>query len=309
MKTSHLSEKGLSITRASVISNWCNQKRLEYKTLFESYTNTSKSLTYDGETLQLTRPNSIPSNIEELVLKQCKYNACQAFLMENISAKDALLKEVQSMSADTSHLSSPIPPIEEKVVLLPKVDEDWGWSQLSKEEIAEFLENQAYAANIGQFIHNNSPIAKLREALPKTQLIEWEELETGKKTPVRVELHHTPEYLFSLHEKFAKLHYEYEGKVNYFKAKVRNLLTMENARIAGINNTNTIKVQARNKALRLQYEEELKSYLEKVEECKVEFEIWRQAEIKRIAALRISVDPLFQETIDEFLNEVGEEQS
>ena len=48
---------------------------------------------------------------------------------------------------------------------------------------------------------------------------------------------------------------------------------------------------------------------EVVEECKVEFEIWRQAEIKRIAALRISVDPLFQETIDEFLNEVGEEQS
>jgi hypothetical protein len=93
---------------------------------------------------------------------------------------------------------------------------------------------------------------ELRSELPTIKTLEWIEVESGKKTPLKVSVHHTSEELGVLHEKLAATHRNHEQRVNYFKAKVKNLVTSENARIAKENavkeasvneiNQNTISV-------------------------------------------------------------------
>jgi hypothetical protein len=72
----------------------------------------------------------------------------------------------------------------------------------------------------------------LRAELPTIKTLEFMEIEVGKKTPMKVSVHHTSEQLLAIHEQLAALHRGYEQKVNYFKAKVKNSVTSENARIA-----------------------------------------------------------------------------
>jgi hypothetical protein len=72
----------------------------------------------------------------------------------------------------------------------------------------------------------------LRAELPTIKTLEFMEIEVGKKTPMKVSIHHTSEQLLEIHEQLAALHRGYEQKVNYFKAKVKNSVTTENARIA-----------------------------------------------------------------------------
>jgi hypothetical protein len=112
------------------------------------------------------------------------------------------------------------------------VNEKWGWDQLTVAEYNEFLEAEAFAAHIGQFIHKGGKLDQLRAELPTIKTLEFMEIETGKKTPMTISVHHKADDLMELHEELAGLHRGYEQKVNYFKAKVKNAVTAENARIA-----------------------------------------------------------------------------
>ncbi len=56
--------------------------------------------------------------------------------------------------------------------------------------------------------------------------LEFMEIETGKKTPLKVTIHHTPEQLLEIHEELAALHRGYEQKVNYFKSKVKAFVSL-----------------------------------------------------------------------------------
>lgn len=96
-------------------------------------------------------------------------------------------------------------------------------------------------------------------------------------------------------------------RVNYFKAKVKNLVTEENARISKENALGQAEVNKANEALRLEYTNKHLAYMEMVKVEREQFEAARQAEIQSTAALRISVDPRFQETIDRFLKQLDPE--
>jgi uncharacterized protein YlxW (UPF0749 family) len=133
-------------------------------------------------------------------------------------------------------------------------------------------------------------------------------IKDGEKSPVTVETHHTPEQLLAVHEDLAKLHRGYEQRVNYFKAKVKNLVTAENARIANINADAQSEAETLNNQAQSAYDTAFKAYSEKVKTVRAEFEKQRQAKIKEIAGMRISVDARFQDTIDTFLNQLTDEQ-
>jgi hypothetical protein len=185
--------------------------------------------------------------------------------------------------------------------LFDPVDESWGWSQLTDAEFNEFLELSAYAAHIGQFIHKNGLLSLLREQITKIASLEWITIKDGEKTPVKVTKHHTAVELNTKHEELAKLHREYEQRVNYFKAKVKNLVTTENARIAKanaeiINTFNKLESQL-NSEYQIAYSEWLSRRLLSHQNAEAE----RELQIQNTAALRIKVDPRFKATVDMFL--------
>jgi len=302
-KHSLVPNKGLSLSQAQSISNLCNQRSQEITTTLSIVNNHSEKVNHEGKDLVTLQGNAMPDNVVELLMEKSKLHACQAFLMENIKSKDSMLDDLKMDDADISMVTFPKKPDYKSLVdgSLEVVNEDFGWEELTQTEYNEYLEAEAYASHIGQFIHKRSVLSNLRNNLPTIPAIDWMELKSGEKTPVFITVHHTPEQLFKLHEDLSNHHRQYEQRVNYFKAKVKNLTTQENARIAKHNADVLNEATKVNNGLLAIYERELKSANDEVNKINADFEKTRQESIKETATLRINVDSRFQETVDRFL--------
>ena len=312
-KNSLTPNKGLSLSQAQSISNLCNQRAKEIEAELSGVNNYKKSV--DVETKKETKTHvivvgkALPNNVVELLKEKAKLHGCQAFLMENIKAKDALLQNAKIEGVDISEVEAPEKPktVSPLLNMVSVVNEDFGWSELSVTEYNEYLEAEAYAAHIGQFIHNGGTLDALRKELPTVKSVEWMVIKDGEKSPVIVETHHEPKQLLAVHEELAGLHREYEQRVNYFKAKVKNITTAENARIANINADAQSEAETANNKLQSTYDTAFKAYAEKLKTLRAEFEKQRQGKIKEIAVMRILIADRFQETINVFLTKLKKE--
>lgn len=307
-KNSLTPNKGLSLSQAQSISNLCNQRAIEIAALLQVVNNFSKTITLKRDDAKtLLEGHKLPDNVVELLNEKSKLHACQAFLIENLKAKEDLLNQARQVSADLSDVIYPEKPafVDPTTGSLAEVTEkNWGWAQLTAKELNEYYEVEAYAAHIGQFIHKDGILSRLRRELPNIPAIDWMVIKDGEKTPITITKHHTPEDLLKIHEELATLHREKEQRVNYFKAKVKNLVTTENARIAKHNADLQNAAAKTNNDLQAAYETALRKANEQANDIRVEFEKTRQAKISEIAGMRIDVDTRFQETVDVFLTKL-----
>jgi hypothetical protein len=223
--------------------------------------------------------------------------------MENIKAKDELIKDIQTERFNYE-VEAPVRPLTISKNLPMEVDEDFGWDQLTASEYNEFLEAEAYASHIGQFIHKGGKLDRLRAELPTIKTLEFMEIEVGKKTPLKVSIHHTPELLLSIHEELAALHRGYEQKVNYFKSKVKNAVTSENARIQKERGNIQAEVNQQNADLANAYKLAYEQWSADQYKAQHEFEEKRQGRIQDAVSLKINVAERFQDVVDEFLNQL-----
>lgn len=308
-KNSLTPNNGLSLSQAQSISNLCNQRAREIEAELVGINNYKKTVESNKSIHVIVVGKKIPENVVNMLKDKSKLHGCQAFLMENLKAKQDLLISTKNASADISVLEVPEKPkyVGAEINMLTTVNEDWGWEQLSVAEYNEYLEAEAYAAHIGQFIHQNGILDKLRIELPTVEAVEWMVIKDGEKSPITVTTHHDSKELLNIHEELASLHREYEQRVNYFKAKVKNLVTIENARIANINADAQLEAETKNNELQSTYDTTYKAHNEKVKTIRAEFEKQRQTNIKEIAGMRIDVDQRFQETVDEFLKKITKE--
>jgi len=245
----------------------------------------------------------MPANTVELLTEKARLSATQAFLMENIKAKDELIKEIQCDGFEYD-VDAPERPKTFKKDLPLSIDETWGWDQLSTAEYNEYLEAEAYASHIGQFIHKGGKLDKLRAELPTIKTLEFMEIEVGKKTPMKVFVHHNSDQLLKIHEELAALHRGYEQKVNYFKAKVKNLVTSENARIAKERADIQSEVNEINSKQDVEYRNAYDKWASEYRKASEEFEADRQKRIENAANLKIEVAERFQTVVDEFLKQL-----
>ena len=296
----NLSTKGLSMSQAQSISNLCNQRAQNIADQLDSVNNVSKSITIAGESYEQQEGMHLPADVNELLMEKAKLHATQAFLMEALKAKDSELTSIRNMRY-VYDIPAPIRVEVDEITTLNPVDEDWGWKQLSDAEYNEYLEQEAYASHIGQFIHKRGILSVLRDQITKIASLEWITIKDGEKTPVKVVKHHTPAQLNSKHEELAKLHREYEQRVNYFKAKVKNLVTMENARIARANAEMLNEYNKVESQYNSEYHNAYTAWTSARRAAQQEAEVERETLTKETAALRISVDPRFQSVIDMFL--------
>jgi hypothetical protein len=304
MKNS-LSSNGLSMSQSQSISNLCNQEVLEIDRQLGSYNNFSRRIALDGQWGQwqtITKARKIPDTLVESLEKKAKLTACQAFLMENIKAKDKLLKSLRNEDFIYDGMIPILDTSSIKMIdFIDEVNEDWGWQQLSIREVNEFFEEEAKAAQFGQFIHKGSNLDSLRQELAVIPDIEWMELKKGEQTPVEITVHHNSEELLKLHNDLAKIHREANQRVNYYKAKVKNLVSDENARI-----------QKENSNIERDYEDKVAPLREKWNSAMIacrsdktvkekEFNSKKEMKIKEAAQLAIEVDTRFQSVIDQFV--------
>lgn len=308
MKNHSLSTKGLSLSQAQSISNLCNQACRDINSKLNNINNATKELTFEGKTYTETQGHAIPTDLDQLLQEKARLHATQAFLMENIKAKDTLINNLKKKQFVYEVEAPDYPETEE----LPNyyetaVDEDWGWAQLSKSEYSEYLEAEAYASHVGQFIHKGGKLDNLRTELPTIKTLEWMEVEAGKKTPLTVAVHHTIDQLGAVHEQLAQLHRSHEQKVNYYKAKVKNLVTAENARLAKEIADITSAINERNDKILAEYQTAREKYQAEKRKASVQFEESRVKEIAKVSALRIEVDSRFKDVVDFYLGQLEKE--
>lgn len=303
----NLSKKGLSMSQAQSVSNLIYQKSLEIKSKLEGVNNAEKKFSHNGETYISQAKKVMPEDVVELIQEKARLHASQGFLVHNIKEKSSLLDAVKRRPFITT-IKEPVKPELNTADLENLKNEEWGWNQLTASEFNEFLEREAYAAHIGQFIHKDGILTKLREELPTIKQVEFIDVKKDEKTPVKIEIHHTAETLMGYHEKLAALHREHEARVNYTKAKVHNMITEKNAQISHDNAVKQAEVAKQNSAIIEQYRLDMQTYADAIKKAKEEFEAARQKETQETAALRIEVDARFQPVIDEFLKGLPEEK-
>lgn len=306
MKKNSLDKNGLSLSAAQSISNMCYQRAIGIEKELYTAKNYTKSVKINnlGNDMLFEDGKALPENVVELLKEKAKLHACQAFLVENIKAKSVLLENLKKEAPDYSTVPVIKEPEYVSVQVIPSVDENYGWSQLTEAEINEYYEVEAYAAHIGKFIHEDGKLTSLRQQLSTLPTYEWLEVTTGVKSLVTYTKLHTEKQLNELHETLAKEHVKYEARVNYFKAKVKNLTTDENARIAKLNADNHASVVKTNLDLQNEYFQKVSDRNTKMKEISNQFEIERQEKIRNCAALRIKVDSRFQEIVDTFSNDI-----
>ncbi|CAB4125817.1 hypothetical protein UFOVP54_241 [uncultured Caudovirales phage] len=302
MKNS-LAAKGLSMSQAASISNLCNQRSKDITAQLADINNVSKELVIGEETYTEVKGNPIPQNVVELLTAKARLSATQAFLMENIKAKDELINKIkyEGFEYDVA------PPIRSQTIseTLPnEVDEDFGWDTLTAAEYNEFIEAEAYASHIGQFIHKGGKLDRLRAELPTIKTLEFMEIEVGKKTPMKITVHHTPAQLLTIHEELAALHRGYEQKVNYFKSKIKNAVTSTNAAVQKARGDIQARVNQQNLELANEYKLAYDKWLADQRKAQHEFEEKRQGKIQDAVNLKIEVAERFQPVVDEFLNQL-----
>jgi hypothetical protein len=297
----NLSKKGLSMSQAQSISNLCNQRAREIETELASFNVCQKTIKIGTDEYVQQEALPMPKDILGILEAKGQLHATQAFLMEAIKAKEAHIRSLQFASCDHSHIAEPERPDYREAVVENLVDEAWGWAQLTDAEYSEYLHTEAMAAHLGQFIHKNGKLTEMRKELSDLPSIEWFEVEAGKKTPIKISKHHSSAELMDAHEAIAAKHREYEQKVNYYKAKVKNLVSDENARIQKDNADAVAKHAAIVQVEREAYMTALKAYREEVLQFEMEFNSRRETAIKEAAALRINVDPRFQPVINMFI--------
>lgn len=300
-----LKSTGLSLSQAQSISNLCYQRALDITNKLSNLNNASKSIKVDKELYTIEPRKKLPENVVDLLTEKAKLHAVQAFLVTNIKAKDELLDSIR-MRKFTTDLLYPETPEYKRYTAKSQVGEMWGWEQLTIPEYNEYLEAEAFAAHIGQFIHKNGELDKLRKDLPNVRKLEWMELETGKKTPITVVVHHSSDELLAQHEMLAALHRKYEQRVNYFKAKVKNLVTEENARIARENADIQADMTAINNVLRNEHNKAVELYEEEYQRQAQLFQAEIEKDIQEAAKYRILVDSRYQPVVDMFLAQLPE---
>jgi hypothetical protein len=301
-----LSKKGLSLSQAQSVSNLCFQEASEIASRLETINNVSKSLDINGKTYIETQANPIPADLIEAIIRKCTLHATQAFLVENIKAKNDQLFKIKS---EKFVYSTPPPerPLYIECATERSLLEEDIWASLSSEEYNSFIRAEAFASHIGQFIHKGSKLDSLRKELPNLKTLEWITIEDGRKSPLEVTIHHTPEDLLKIHNALATLHREYEQTANYYKAKVKNLLTLKNAEIAERNSARLAETKTKNDLINNKFNDAYREYQQQFLIESSKFEEERNKRIQEVSALRIKIDPIFQDTINEFLKNLKEE--
>lgn len=301
MKQNNLGPKGLSMSQAASISNILTQRVQSILRDLSVCNNASKSVTIDGKQYTTVVGKPLPEDVVDKLKLIASYNACVAFLRENMKAKEESIESLRK-SVPTIEGLEDVKPLElVKPKVIKAVSEDFGWSCLTPTELNEFYEAEAYASTLGGFFHKDQKLDLLRKYLPSIPAIEWQEIDKDRQTPIEIKVHHTQVQLDELHETLANLHRDYEKRVNYYKAKVKNLTTIENARIAKENAEAARIADAENAKAREEYRMNLQVYSEKHEAICNEYEMARVNSIGIVAQSKIEVDKRFQAVIDTIL--------
>ena len=274
-----LDTKGLTTAEANytanIIKELCERISNEIKqlTLFKG------TLNFQGKQTEYNKVYKV-ENLEEKCLEEGNLYALSAWLREAIKAKEALLKQVENDNFDISLLNE---VNYGKATSL--LTEDEVKYSLPINELAEYLAYEAKAAHIGKKVHPNGIFEQWFNMIKNTPKVQINEI--NKDYIVEFDQVVDEKDLYQVYFTLQKEYREAEQKVNYYKAKVKNLLNERNQ-----------EINQKNRALQDKLSQDLEIQNSKNLALQAEINNLRGQKLKEVSELKIIIPNELQKTLD-----------
>jgi hypothetical protein len=274
-----LDTKGLTTAEANytanIIKELCERISNEIKqlTLFKG------TLNFQGKQTEYNKVYKV-ENLEEKCLEEGNLYALSAWLREAIKAKEALLKQVENDNFDISLLNE---VNYGKATNL--LTEDEVKYSLPINELAEYLAYEAKAAHIGKKVHPNGIFEQWFNEIKNTPKVQINEI--NKDYIVEFDQVVDEKDLYQTYFTLQKEYREAEQKVNYYKAKVKNLLNERNQ-----------EINQKNRALQDKLSQDLEIQNSKNLALQAEINNLRGQKLKEVSELKIIIPNELQKTLD-----------
>lgn len=274
-----LDTKGLTTAEANytanIIKELCERISNEIKqlTLFKG------TLNFQGKQTEYNKVYKV-ENLEEKCLEEGNLYALSAWLREAIKAKEALLKQVENDNFDISLLNE---VNYGKATNL--LTEDEVKYSLPINELAEYLAYEAKAAHIGKKVHPNGIFEQWFNMIKNTPKVQINEI--NKDYIVEFDQVVDEKDLYQTYFTLQKEYREAEQKVNYYKAKVKNLLNERNQ-----------EINQKNRALQDKLSQDLEIQKSKNLALQAEINNLRGQKLKEVSELKIIIPNELQKTLD-----------
>lgn len=235
--------------------------------------NEIKILVGDRELLYREKRFDESKIIEDMELRPKLYKL-SAWLREAVKEKERLLSAIDDDSPVLESLSISSPQ-------LTRVNENWAREQLNVKELADFLACEAEAAAIGKYIHNDGLVKRWQQEVRSDRVFD----QAGKVYCItdQVEQKTVDNIFFDLQKK----HREAEKKVNFYKAKLKDMVNKENQN----------RIDAYQKEMR-SYEQAVRQTDEYNNKIKEEWEREKIRRREQISSMKIVVPNELQETVN-----------
>lgn len=274
-----LDTKGLTTAEANytanIIKELCERISNEIKqlTLFKG------TLNFQGKQTEYNKVYKV-ENLEEKCLEEGNLYALSAWLREAIKSKEALLKQVENDNFDISLLNE---VNYGKATSL--LTEDEVKYSLPINELAEYLAYEAKAAHIGKKVHPNGIFEQWFNMIKNTPKVQINEI--NKDYIVEFDQVVDEKDLYQTYFTLQKEYREAEQKVNYYKAKVKNLLNERNQ-----------EINQKNRALQDKLSQDLEIQNSKNLALQAEINNLRGQKLKEVSELKIIIPNELQKTLD-----------
>ena len=274
-----LDTKGLTTAEANytanIIKELCERISNEIKqlTLFKG------TLNFQGKQTEYNKVYKV-ENLEEKCLEEGNLYALSAWLREAIKSKEALLKQVENDNFDISLLNE---VNYGKATSL--LTEDEVKYSLPINELAEYLAYEAKAAHIGKKVHPNGIFEQWFNMIKNTPKVQINEI--NKDYIVEFDQVVDEKDLYQTYFTLQKEYREAEQKVNYYKAKVKNLLNERNQ-----------EINQKNRALQDKLSQDLEIQNSKNLALQAEINNLRGQKLKEVSELKIIIPNELQKTLE-----------
>lgn len=172
---------------------------------------------------------------------------------------------------------------------------------LSIPEYAEYLALEAKAAFLGKAIHQNAPVDRVRNEILNWQPISFMKFDGAERLVTRTKLF-TEDEINTLYFKLQAEHREVEGKLNWYKAKIKNDAVILKSKA-------TAEYTALYNEAQSKYSEAMRQYNDAEREFDKQFTLWsaealqtRKEVQKLFSSYRIIIPQHFQEIYEYVLD-------
>lgn len=274
-----LSNTGLTSSEANYTANIVKELSAKINSEITQMSLFRKTLLFNGTEKPFNKQYKV-EKLDEKCLEEGKLYALAAWLREGIKVKNLMVEYIQRDTFDFETLQLPMHPAYNELPTLESIKND-----LPVDELAEFIAYEAKAAHIGRKVHPGGVFETWFAQIRNMQPIELHP--TNKdyiiETALDVDTAALDELFFKLQQEYR----EAEQKVNYFKAKIQNLLNEE-----------LQKAHAENQKIMTAYNVELEKIKKENEIIASKIEAARSAKLKDVSELKIIIPHALQSTLE-----------